>query len=138
MRCHFSLTLIAMKELRHASNFWRNAKIKLFSQTFLYTYTVHFGKTFIKRYHQIKWGAMGPHFLTVHFANAFMTNIEKTVLESFKPKHGYEPITWLQFLDDIFCIWGGTQECLLEFLQFCVSFAQNNKFSIKHRIFITF
>lgn len=34
--------------------------------------------------------------MTVHFANAFMTNIEKTVFESFKPKHGYEPITWLE------------------------------------------
>ncbi len=55
--------------------------------------------------------AMGTR-LAPNYANLFMADFEETNVYSYKKP----PLWWKRFIDDIFCIYQGTEEELLEFI----------------------
>ena len=76
-------------------------------------------------FHQILGTAMGTKFAP-KYANMFMGQFEERLLESLPHK----PHTWWRFLDDIFCIWTGTQEQLHEMYEIMNNFHPTIKFTM--------
>ena len=79
-----------------------------------------------KYYHQIKGTAMGTP-MAINFANIFMSKFEKHMIRDFFELYGKRPIIWLRYIDDIFFIWNDSEESLKLFINFCNSYAADNK-----------
>ena len=60
-----------------------------------------------------------------YLANIFMARFEDTYVYTYKP----QPLIWLRFIDDIFCIWTHRQEQLDNFIQFLNSCHKSIKFT---------
>jgi len=46
------------------------------------------------------------------FANLFMNHFEEKFVYAYK----HQPLIWLRFIDDIFCIWTNGVDTLMEFI----------------------
>lgn len=62
-------------------------------------------------YRQVRGTAMGTKMAPA-FAGLFMAKLE----EDFLSAEPIQPLTWLRYIDDIFCVWPGTREELNTFL----------------------
>ena len=67
------------------------------------------------KFHQKRGTDMGTKFAP-NYANMFMGQLEERFLSDPSIQR---PYAWWRFLDDIFCIWTGTESELLEFLTNC-------------------
>ena len=78
-------------------------------------------------YHQI----LGYPIVTKnapHYANIFMAGLEEEIFSSTE----FQPLLWLRYLDDIFCLWTDTIEKLKEFLEFLNAFHSSIKFTMDY------
>ncbi len=66
-----------------------------------------------KQFLQISGTAMGTR-LAPNYANLFMDDFEQRHVYTYK----IPPLLWKRFIDDIFCIFQGTEQELLEFIEF--------------------
>lgn len=78
-------------------------------------------------YHQIQGTAMGTKMAPA-YANLFMAELEERLLEDYTVK----PIMWERFIDDILCIWPGTQESLARFMEYLNRAHPTIKFTFEH------
>ena len=69
--------------------------------------------------------------MAVNFANLFMAKFEADLLGEFKRLHSSKPVAWLRFIDDIFFVWNGTEESLIEFLNFVKNYSSTKSMSSK-------
>ena len=65
--------------------------------------------------------------MAVNFANIFMSKFEKHMIRDFFELYGKKTIIWLRYIDDIFFIWNDSEESLKLFINFCNSYAADNK-----------
>ena len=79
-----------------------------------------------KVYHQLLGTAIGTKFAPT-YANLFMTGLEKKIFGNTN----FKPLLWLQYLDDIFCIWTEGFDRLQEFYQYLNSFHSTIKFTME-------
>ena len=63
-----------------------------------------------------------------HYANIFMAGLEEQIFE----KSHFQPYLWLQYLDDIFCIWTEGLENLKEFFGFLNNAHPSIKFTMEY------
>lgn len=63
-------------------------------------------------YHQIQGTAMGTKMAPA-YANIFMAELEESLLEGSP----IQPTLWRRFIDDIYCIWPGSRESFLAFME---------------------
>ena len=78
-------------------------------------------------YHQILGITIGTKF-GLHYANIFMAGLEEEIFSSTE----FQPLLWLRYLDDIFCLWTDTIEKLKEFLEFLNAFHASIKFTMDY------
>jgi hypothetical protein len=64
------------------------------------------------------------------YANIFMGRLENQILSNWT---GRPPDLWRRYIDDIFTIWSGTEQELLNFLQYMNSFHPSIKFTAEYR-----
>jgi len=64
-----------------------------------------------KQYLQIGGTAMGTR-VAPYFANLFMNHFEEKYVYTYE----HQPLIWLRFIDDIFCIWTHWVDTLMEFI----------------------
>ena len=64
-------------------------------------------------FHQIQGTAMGTKMAPA-YANLFMAELEQEILDNYNT----EPILWNRYIDDILCIWPGSQVSLKTFIQY--------------------
>ena len=64
-------------------------------------------------YHQIQGTAMGTKMAPA-YANIFMAELEEKLLNNYHTK----PIVWKRYIDDILCIWPGSQEDFSQFVEY--------------------
>ena len=64
-------------------------------------------------YHQVQGTAMGTKMAPA-YANLFMAELEEKLLRN----HTTDPILWKRYIDDILCIWPGSQQSLDHFIQY--------------------
>ena len=88
----------------------------------LRSHTMNFLNRF---FHQIKGTAMGTP-MAVNFANLFMSKLEEEMLSKYRTEFGSGPVIWLRYIDDVFLIWKGSQQCLEHFLNFCNEYSRKN------------
>ena len=72
------------------------------------------------------WYAMGTS-MAVNYANLFMSDFERKMLQSYFERTGCKPKLWLRFIDDVFFIWEGDEDSLKQFLHFCDTFSNERK-----------
>ena len=77
-------------------------------------------------YHQLLGTAIGIKSAPT-YANLFMAGFEKKIFENTN----FKPLLWLQYLDNIFCIWTEGLERLQEFFQYINSFHPTIKFTME-------
>ena len=65
--------------------------------------------------------------MAINFANIFLSKFEKHIIRDFFELYGKRPIIWLRYIDDIFFIWNDSKESLKLFINFCNSYAADNK-----------
>ncbi|CAJ0964569.1 unnamed protein product, partial [Ranitomeya imitator] len=80
-------------------------------------------------YLQKRGTAMGSN-VAPPYANTYMTEFETSVI--YKHPLFQNVSLWKRFIDDIFCIWGGTLESLQEFFLFLNGAWPGIKFTISH------
>ena len=66
-----------------------------------------------KTFHQVQGTAMGTKMAPA-YANLFMVELEEYILQDYHT----EPILWKRYIDDILCIWPGTQDSLKKFVEY--------------------
>ncbi len=64
-------------------------------------------------FHQIQGTAMGTKMAPA-YANIFMAELEEQLLDNYP----IEPLLWKRYIDDILCIWPGTQSELEQFITY--------------------
>ncbi len=64
-------------------------------------------------YHQIQGTAMGTKMAPA-YANIFMAELEDRLLDNYHTK----PILWKRYIDDVLCIWPGSQEDFSRFVDY--------------------
>ena len=64
-------------------------------------------------YHQVQGTAMGTK-MAPSYANLFMAELEEELLK----KSPTDPILWKRYIDDILCIWPGSQQSLDTFVEY--------------------
>ncbi len=64
-------------------------------------------------FHQIQGTAMGTKMAPA-YANIFMAELEETLLQNYHKA----PLLWKRYIDDILCIWPGTQSELKQFMSY--------------------
>ena len=64
-------------------------------------------------YHQVQGTAMGTK-MAPSYANLFMAELEERLLRNSTT----DPILWKRYIDDILCIWPGSQQSLDDFMQY--------------------
>ena len=64
-------------------------------------------------YHQIQGTAMGTKMAPA-YANLFMAELEEGLLENYPT----QPILWKRYIDDVLCLWPGSQEDLDKFMDY--------------------
>ena len=103
--------------------------IKRLIMSILQSNIMQFGSKFFL---QIKGTAMGTP-MAVNFANLFMDNFERDMLNSYEAEHGKRPSVWLRFIDNIFFVWEGDEHSLSHFIKYCDRYSQsvNMKSSIR-------
>ena len=69
-----------------------------------------------------------------NYTNLFMGKFEQLMLRDYQVSFDRKPSVWLRYIDDIFFTWNGDETPLKHFIQFCNSYASNNKMksTIKH------
>ena len=72
-------------------------------------------------FHQIKGTAMGTS-MAVNFANLFMAKLETEMLNAYEAEHGTRPLLWIRYIDDVFCLWRGSETSLQHFIAFVDSY----------------
>ena len=80
-----------------------------------------------EHYLQVSGTAMGTK-LAPSYANIFMSAFEEKFIY---PYPGFNCVKWLRFLDDIFCIWSGTDESLDAFITYLNSVHNRIKFTVE-------
>jgi len=83
-----------------------------------------------KLYRQIKGTAMGTP-MAPNYANLFMDCFETDLLHDFYVIHGYKPMTWLRYIDDVFFIWTNGEDSLKLFLDFAQNYSTHKKMKSK-------
>lgn len=82
-------------------------------------------------YYIQEWGtAIGTKLAPV-YANIFMGKLESMILKDFK---GRPPDLWRRYIDDIICLFCGSEEELLSFLEHISSFHSTIKFTCEYRL----
>ncbi|CAJ0944661.1 unnamed protein product [Ranitomeya imitator] len=81
-------------------------------------------------YLQKRGTAMGSN-VAPPYANTYMAEFETSIIYGH-PLFIQNVSLWKRFIDDIFCIWGGTLESLQEFFQFLNGAWPGIKFTISH------
>ncbi len=66
-----------------------------------------------KMYHQIQGTAMGTKMAPA-YANLFMAELEEQLLRPYP----IQPITWRRYIDDVLCIWPGSETELTDFINY--------------------
>ena len=77
-----------------------------------------------RMYHQIQGTAMGTKMAPA-YANIFMAELEEHLLDNYPIK----PILWKRYIDDILCIWPGTQSEVQSFINYLNSAHDTIKFT---------
>ena len=77
-------------------------------------------------YQQILGTAIGTIFAPT-YANLFMAGLESEIFDIYE----LQPLLWLRFLDDIFCIWTHGKEKLMEFFEFINQYHPTIKFTME-------
>ena len=83
-------------------------------------------------YRQTKGTAMGTP-MAVNYANIFLDQFERDILNEYQVKTGLRPLIWMRYIDDIFLIWSHDKTSLKDFIQFCNNYSvlKNMKSKIK-------
>ena len=74
--------------------------------------------------------AMGTP-MAASYANVYMGNMEKKMLDAYERKTGLRPSFWYRFLDDVIFLWSHGDEKLQDFLTFMQNFTENEKMRTK-------
>ncbi len=80
-----------------------------------------------KMYHQIQGTAMGTKMAPA-YANLFMAELEEQLLRPYP----IQPITWRRYIDDVLCIWPGSETELTDFINYINSKHPSIKFTYEH------
>ncbi len=78
---------------------------------------------------QVQGTAMGTK-MAPSYANLFMSDLEDRLLSSAPNR----PLVWWRFIDDIFSIWCGSQDSLVEFIDHINSFHPTIKFTTEYSL----
>ena len=76
-------------------------------------------------YHQILGTAIGTKF-ALHYANIFRAGLEQEIFSNTE----FQPLLWLRYMDNTFCLWTDTIEKLKESLNFLNAFHPFVKFTM--------
>ena len=79
-----------------------------------------------RNYHQLLGTAIGTKFAPP-YANIFMAGIEERIFQEFD-----NPLLWLRYLDDIFCIWTEGEQKLKEFFEYLNNCHPTIKFTMDY------
>ena len=81
-------------------------------------------------YYLQEWGTCIGTRVAPTYANIFMGVLEDKLLKAWK---GTVPELWRRYIDDIFTVWKGTEDELIQFLTFMNSFHSTIKFTAEYR-----
>lgn len=82
------------------------------------------------RYYLQEWGTAIGTRVAPTYANIFMGWLEEKLLKGWK---GTIPDLWKRFIDDVFSVWKGTEQELLEFLEYINNAHPTIKFTAGYR-----
>ena len=82
-------------------------------------------------YYVQEWGTAIGTKLAPTYANIFMGKLESMILKDFK---GRPPEFWKRYIDDIICLFCGSEEELLTFLKHISSYHSTIKFTCEYRL----
>ena len=82
-------------------------------------------------YYLQEWGTAIGTKVAPTYANIFMGKLESQLLTDWK---GRPPSWWKRFIDDILCLFVGTEDELLDFLKYISTFHNTIKFTCEYRL----
>ena len=82
-------------------------------------------------YYLQEWGTAIGTKVAPTYANIFMGKLESQLLKDWK---GRPPSFWKRFIDDILCLFVGTEDELLEFLKYISAYHSTIKFTCEYRL----
>ena len=70
--------------------------------------------------------------MAVNYANIFLDKFENEMLNAYEEKHKLRPSIWIRYIDDIFLIWKGTKEELVNFITEINTVHESIKFDVNY------